>query len=690
MVKRGKASGPDSQQVAPEAEAKEKYAPEDGDAAKSSATTAAEPVSAATTINVPASTGGGWFVKKKEKKKKHGHIDVLHHNHEGPSPRFIIHPNSKYRRGWDMFTVIFVLYLVYIIPFDLAFDWWDMTAGVYYFGYMLDIWFAVDIIFNFRTGFTHDGHVVLQPSKIVRHYLAFWFWIDLLASIPFEIFLSGVDSKSQRKAIKMTKYFKIPRLMRMGRVLKYLRKYAKYSGAFIVIFGFILSCHFSACIWTMMFDLCGDRVIAARGGDLNKGDAGGQMPHGNPTAVVALQLDDPTTPGPDLQYMIPSYGICAQERVWDMYAVSVHYGMTMLLGGSVVSLWNTDPTFANITAPGVICLNDIIDGDCYGSMSAGAYLGSGIVMLLGIFFIASFFGEIAMILRSKQMVSEHYRLKVERAKREMSALGLDNALQYRVKRYYDYLWLNQDKHIGTSQLLNDHEMSRKLRADIALSLYQPLIESASFLRGASEDLLARVCLAMHMHVFMPDDWICRKGELGNELYFVSKGEVKVYESEDPENIVAILTAGACFGEIALLKPGGRRGTSVRAATICELNFIKRRDFDKIMDMYPKFAIQMRKAAIMKTELNRLQGESGQISDELMVEIAKKAQAEEREHRKSVSAAVVPGQTGAASNVGIVNMGTGIELRMSELELHINDKFKSLHAKIDELLSAADK
>ena len=73
-------------------------------------------------------------------------------------PRFIIHPNSKYRRTWDMFTVIFVLYLTWIIPFDLAFDWWNMSPGVYVFGYILDAWFAVDILMNFRTGFTDsDG-----------------------------------------------------------------------------------------------------------------------------------------------------------------------------------------------------------------------------------------------------------------------------------------------------------------------------------------------------------------------------------------------------------------------------------------------------------------------------------------------------------------------------------------------------
>ena len=44
---------------------------------------------------------------------------------------------------------------------------------------------------------------------------------------------------------------------------------------------------------------------------------------------------------------------------------------------------------------------------------------------------------------------------------------------------------------------------------------------------------------------------------------------------------------------------------------------------------------MRKAAIMKTELNKLQNESGVISDELMVEIAKKAQAEALTKMKTI-------------------------------------------------------
>ena len=322
MVKREKAAGPEQGDAKVSPEAANKYVEGEG---KSTETQTAEP---AGHTSGHGHTGGpkelskgvmGMFGKKKKHGGHHGKISVLHHAHGGPTPRFIIHPNSKYRRTWDMFTVIFVLYLTWIIPFDLAFDWWNMSPGVYVFGYILDAWFAVDILMNFRTGFTHDGHVIMQPSKIAQHYFAFWFWIDIIASIPFEIFMSGVENKSQRKAIKMTKYFKIPRLMRMGRVLKYLRKYAKYSGAFIVIFGFVLSCHFAACTWTMMFDLCGELTIMARGGDANKEEAGGTMPYGSPGAVPALLLDDPRTAGPDYVYEIPQYGICAQERVWDMH-----------------------------------------------------------------------------------------------------------------------------------------------------------------------------------------------------------------------------------------------------------------------------------------------------------------------------------------------------------------------------------
>lgn len=45
-----------------------------------------------------------------------------------------------------------------------------------------------DIILNFRTTYvSHSGQVVYDPRSICIHYLATWFFVDLIAALPFDL-----------------------------------------------------------------------------------------------------------------------------------------------------------------------------------------------------------------------------------------------------------------------------------------------------------------------------------------------------------------------------------------------------------------------------------------------------------------------------------------------------------------------
>ena len=55
-----------------------------------------------------------------------------------------------------------VLYLCWKIPFALGFDWYKKGLFETFWEILLDIWFALDIILNFRTGYVHDAHLVVR------------------------------------------------------------------------------------------------------------------------------------------------------------------------------------------------------------------------------------------------------------------------------------------------------------------------------------------------------------------------------------------------------------------------------------------------------------------------------------------------------------------------------------------------
>ena len=78
----------------------------------------------------------------------------------------IIHPYDRFRRSFDLLTVIWVLLLVYHIPFEIGFDWYETPKNQKILLTVLDLWFAVDIILNFRTGYLINGTVVMDPKKI--------------------------------------------------------------------------------------------------------------------------------------------------------------------------------------------------------------------------------------------------------------------------------------------------------------------------------------------------------------------------------------------------------------------------------------------------------------------------------------------------------------------------------------------
>jgi glucose-6-phosphate 1-dehydrogenase len=98
--------------------------------------------------------------------------------------------------------------------------------------------------------------------------------------------------------------------------------------------------------------------------------------------------------------------------------------------------------------------------------------------------------------------------------------------------------------------------------------------------------LNSVMLALQPVAYSPGDYIVRKGERGDQMYFVIRGQVEVVGGDG--QVVTTLGDGSFFGEVGLLLSRPRTA-SIRATTYCDTFVLERSDFVKVLRDYPQFA-----------------------------------------------------------------------------------------------------
>lgn len=62
-------------------------------------------------------------------------------------------------------------------------------------------------------------------------------------------------------------------------------------------------------------------------------------------------------------------------------------------------------------------------------------------------------------------------------------------------------------------------------------------------------------LKLKLQVFSPGDYICRKGDIGKEMYIVKRGKISIV-ADDGKTVFVTLGEGTVFGEISILNIAG--------------------------------------------------------------------------------------------------------------------------------------
>ena len=99
------------------------------------------------------------------------------------------------------------------------------------------------------------------------------------------------------------------------------------------------------------------------------------------------------------------------------------------------------------------------------------------------------------------------------------------------------------------------------------------------------------------------DYVCRKGDIGREMYIVNRGKLEVV-SESGMKVYAGLESGSYFGEISVLcmsSFGNRRTASVRSVGYSELFCLSKHDLMEVLDEYPEIKKKIENIAKQRLE-----------------------------------------------------------------------------------------
>ena len=181
-----------------------------------------------------------------------------------------------------------------------------------------------------------------------------------------------------------------------------------------------------------------------------------------------------------------------------------------------------------------------------------------------------------------------YRKRMAAISNYMQKFRVPFMVQDRVKLWMQYTWEHQ-KIFDENKVLSF--LPPKMRTDLALKVHYATLSKVKLFQDCDTGLLKELVVKLRPMIFLPGDYICRKDDIGKEMYIVQSGYVTVMtpsKSSSARIIMATLGEGSVFGEIALLGIAGmsRRTADVISKGFSNLFTLRKEDLEEALKHYP--------------------------------------------------------------------------------------------------------
>nr|ARF06957.1 cGMP-gated cation channel beta-3 [Aptychotrema vincentiana] len=203
----------------------------------------------------------------------------------------------------------------------------------------------------------------------------------------------------------------------------------------------------------------------------------------------------------------------------------------------------------------------------------------------GVFVFSSLLGQMRDIFGAATAGQTYYQTSLDNTVAYMNIYSVSRYVQNRVRKWYEYTWESQGQ-LDVSEMMED--MPVKMQLAIAIDQNYEIVSKVDLFKDCDQEMIYDMLLRLKSVVYLPGDFVCKKGDIGKEMFIIKSGQVQVLGGPDGKKVLVTLKAGSVFGEISLLAAGGgnRRTANVVASGFTNLFILNKKTLNEILVYYP--------------------------------------------------------------------------------------------------------
>ncbi|NXV63194.1 CNGA4 protein, partial [Molothrus ater] len=188
--------------------------------------------------------------------------------------------------------------------------------------------------------------------------------------------------------------------------------------------------------------------------------------------------------------------------------------------------------------------------------------------LLAVLGFATITGSISTVIVNLSSAASALYPEGGPVRRYLRARGAGGRLAARVARWHQHL--RAQRKLPAEWRVLQH-LPRGLRAEVAASVHLAALQRVGLFRGWERGVLRQLVLRLRPQVFGPGEFVCRRGDVGREMYFIREGRLAVLAADGVTQL-AVLGEGLYFGEISLINIKGNMAGNRRTANILSIGY----------------------------------------------------------------------------------------------------------------------